>query len=382
MRRPRPLSPLIYLSRNSGRTIPMAGVIVLSVLLVGGIVALMNSIPLSIRITYSYSRHYLAVSPRGDPSMIDVIRDRVTEGSPVPIERVILCRASGSTVRSIVGKWPFVVIGLSRPDMEFLLERSRTTALEGRLPNVGAPEAVISQPVAKNLNLRIGDVLLGPKRDEGYSPKDVRVVGIAHTDDWLMLNDIEYQRENHFPPIDNLLFFAKSEAEQGRLDRWAVAQLKGERAQTFAYFELEKDTDEMFDTLYMILNTVIGLLVIVIAMVMAMLMNIYQSQRMVEFGLLQAIGFTKKRLVRKVIAEAAWVLACGWVMGLLVAGGFLFAIKALIFDPKAYALEPFDLTALLYTLPIPVMILSAAVATVLLRFRGFDPVAVVERRIV
>jgi putative ABC transport system permease protein/lipoprotein-releasing system permease protein len=38
--------------------------------------------------------------------------------------------------------------------------------------------------------------------------------------------------------------------------------------------------------------------------------------------------------------------------------------------------------AISYTIPVPVAILVIAVGTIWLRFRKFDPVAVVERRIV
>jgi hypothetical protein len=45
-------------------------------------------------------------------------------------------------------------------------------------------------------------------------------------------------------------------------------------------------------------------------------------------------------------------------------------------------LNPLDAPAYLYTVPIPFAILFVAFATVFLRFRRFDPVAVVERRLV
>jgi putative ABC transport system permease protein/lipoprotein-releasing system permease protein len=51
-------------------------------------------------------------------------------------------------------------------------------------------------------------------------------------------------------------------------------------------------------------------------------------------------------------------------------------------DPQAFALDISDPVAIAYTVPIPVAILIVAVGTIWLRFKNFDPVAVVERRIV
>jgi putative ABC transport system permease protein/lipoprotein-releasing system permease protein len=51
-------------------------------------------------------------------------------------------------------------------------------------------------------------------------------------------------------------------------------------------------------------------------------------------------------------------------------------------DPQAFSLGTFDRVAILYTVPVPIAIFAAALLTVWLRFRRFDPVGVVERRLV
>lgn len=354
----------------------------LAVLLVAGVISMMNSIPYSIRTIYSYSKECLGLSPRGDPTMTMKIVEEVQKHSPVELERTVICRASSTQVKSIVGKWPFLMLGLKREDMEYYLRRQGSKGLEGRLPKPGAPEAVISKPIAENLNLGIGDTVQGPEENESYSPQEVKVVGIADTDRWLMANSIEYQRENHFPPIDLAMVFAKNLDDQSKLDHWADKRFKGERAQVWVYHQIEKNTREMFETLYQVLNVVIGTLVLVITFMMGMLMNIYQSQRLVEFGLLQAIGYTKSQLLKRVISEAVAVVIIGWVLGVILAFGLLNVAKKVLMDPNAYALDTRDVVAFSYTIPIPIAILIVAVATVVLRFRKFDPVGIVERRLV
>lgn len=378
----KPLVATTFLLRNVRKTAPLVAVIVLAVMLISGIVSMINSIPLSIRTIYSYSKQMLGVTPRGDPSQTPKIRQRIEKESPVPLERVITCRASSAQVRSIVGKWPFVVVGLAQGDMQFYLDRMNARRVEGRIPAAGAPEALISSPVARNLGLKMGDTLIGPEKDEAYSPKAVKIVGIAETDEWIMLAPIEYHRANHFPPIDFLMVFAKNLQDQQKLDHWALSAFKGERAQVFAYEELDKNTEEMFSILYKILNVVIGTLVLVITLMMAMLMNIYQSQRLQEYGLLQALGYTKKQLLRRAMAESVVVVLGGWVIGLFVAFGLLNVVKEQLMDPQAFALDTLDRVAFLYTVPVPIAILLAAGLTVWGRFRKFDPVGVVERRLV
>jgi len=378
----KPLAATTYLLRNAGKTIPLTGVIMLAVLLVSGIVSLINSIPFSIRTIYLYSKQTLAVTPRGDASMTPKLIEEVRKNSPVPLERVSVARAAGNQVKSIVGKWPFAVIGLKQQDMQYWMDRQSVRAIQGRLPAAGKPEALISEPIARNLNLKLGDALLKPDDNEAYSPYPVKIVGIADTDMWLMVMSYEYVKANHFPDVDVMLAFAKTGADQERLDRWAEEAFKGERAQVFAYHQLEKDTDEMFDILYKILNVVIGTLVLVITLMMGMLINIYQSQRLVEFGLLQALGYTKRQLLRRVMRETISVVVFGWLFGATLAYLLLQLTKRILMDPRAFALNTLDPTAFLYTIPIPLAILLVASLTVIGRFRHFDPVSVVERRLV
>jgi ABC-type lipoprotein release transport system permease subunit len=378
----RPLAVATYLLRNLGKTAPLVLVIMLAVMLVAGIIAMIDSIPYSIRTTYNYSQEMVGITPRGDPTQTPVILDDVRRHSPVPLERIVICRVSSTQIHSIVGKWPFYVLGLSRSDMEFYLRRQHSTGITGRLPEDGKPECVVSEPVARNLNLKIGSAVQGPDQDESWSPYNVRVVGIAHTDRWLILNPIEYQRQNHFSPIDLGMVFARNLHDQNILDHWADEHFKGKRAAVLAFFQIEKNTKEMFKTLFAILNVVIGTLVLVITFMMGMLMNIYQSQRLVEFGLLQAIGYTKKFLLLRVLKEAMAVITLGWFLGVLLAFAMLNVVRATLMAPKAFGLDTLDTLAFRYTLPLPLIILTVATLTVYMRFRKFDPVGVVERRLV
>ncbi len=351
-------------------------------MLIAGMVSLMNSIPLSVTTIYSYSRYSLGVSPRGDQQQLDEIRARLESETPVDIERTVVCRANTAMVDSIVGKWPFVVFGFEQEDMRYYVEKTGGGAMLGRYPEPGAPEAVVSRPVATNLGLEIGSELLGPEQQDSYSPFSVRVVGIVESQEWMMFLPIEYHRLYHFPPVDVLLVFAQNLVDQQRLDAWALTTFKGERARLYAFQDLEEQTDAAFKTLYTILNVVIGSIVIVITVMMGMLMNIYQAQRIQEFGLLQALGYSKRTILGRVLSEILLVLAGSWLLGVLIAFALLMFVKVQIFDPRAYVIDPMDYRSYLYSTPVPVMIFFVAALDFTLRLKRFDPVGVVERRLV
>lgn len=376
-----PLKPTTFLVRNAGKSLPLAGVIVLAVLLVAGIVSMMNSIPLSITTVYNYARQHTGITSRGDPTALEGLIGTVKAESPVPVDRVMRARSTDSEVTSIVGPLAFVVLGLEQEDMRYYIDRQGGGRIEGRLPSAGEAGMIVSEPVARNLGKKLGDVMLGPAISESYSPREVKLVGILHNPEWLMLVPIEYLRANHFPPIDVALSFAKDPAQQDRLDRWTDERLTGERARVLAFFKVLRETEKTFRILYRILDVVVGLLVAVVTLMVALLISIHQAQRIQEFGLLQAIGYTRRAILGRVLAESALVIVGGWLLGVLIAFGILALVKAQLMDPRAFALDVFDTRALLYTVPIPLAILAAAGFTVRAKLRSFDPVSIVERRV-
>jgi putative ABC transport system permease protein/lipoprotein-releasing system permease protein len=83
-----------------------------------------------------------------------------------------------------------------------------------------------------------------------------------------------------------------------------------------------------------------------------------------------------------VLVESVVVVLFGWVAGVAIAFGLLNLTKRILMDPSAFALNVFDPVAYLYTVPAPIAILGVAWFTVQRTFRSFDPVGIVERRLV
>lgn len=126
--------------RNIAKTAPLGLVIILSVMLIAGIVALMNSIPHSIRTIYKYLEMHTGVGPRSNPLLVPVLKKELLEETPVELDRLMTCRATEAEVNSIVGKWPFAVLALNPDDMNYYVKRMRMTSLEGRMPGVDQPD--------------------------------------------------------------------------------------------------------------------------------------------------------------------------------------------------------------------------------------------------
>lgn len=375
-----PLSAWVFLTRNPGRSIPLGFVLMLAVLTVACVVALLNSVDRTILKIYDYNRFFAAVTPRGsgqlDPSLYSMVQEAPHLGE---VYRTSVCLTNAQT---IVGKMPFVIFGLQPAEMERLAQLCQLQLKEGRFPEPGAPEAILSEPLARNKKLKIGDAVLSPDISDQYAPMPVKVVGILGGDTWLAMTSFDFVQKNFYPPLENLLVFAKTPKEQLKLDNWMRDTMKGKKARIWTYGELIEETHNAFKNLYFITGVVISVISIMLAIMMGLLANIYFQQRLVEFGLLQAVGLTRRALLRRVTLETIIVVAAGWILGALVTFGALTALKIWVMEPRGLYLEPLDIIAYQYSLPVPFAVLLFALATIGWRLRTFDPVAVVERRIV
>ncbi len=375
-----PLSPVLFLVRNPGRSLPLTLVLTLAVLTIACVVALLNSIDRTILKIYDYNRYFAAVTPRGGEELKPELRALVERAPGVgEVYETVVCFMTAET---IVGKMPFVIFGLPQDKMERLVARCGLELGAGRYPAPGAPEVALSEPLMRNKKLRIGDVVLSPLVPDQYAPVPVRVVGVLKGDTWMAITSEEFTRRHFFPPLRNLLVLAADVRQQPQLDRWLLTNLRGKQARVWIYAELQRETHRAFRNLYFITGVVVLVVSLMLATMTGLLANIYFQQRLVEFGLLQAMGYTRRSLLARVSAETVLVVLLGWALGVLLALTTLSWAKWAVMEPRGLYLEPLDPIAYRYTLPVPVMVLLFALTTIGWRLRTFDPVAIVERRIV
>jgi hypothetical protein len=81
-----------------------------------------------------------------------------------------------------------------------------------------------------------------------------------------------------------------------------------------------------------------------------------------------------------VAGETVLLTLLGWLLGAAVTFVVLSLFKERVFEPRGLLIDPHDLFAYRYTIPIPISITLFAVATIGLRLLKLDPVTIIERR--
>ena len=144
----------------------MGFVIVLSVFLIATIATLANSIDRTILTIYGYTNYFSYVIPQRVTNRVPADQLAIIHADP-RVDRVMEASLFFTNIKTVIGSLPFVVLGLDGENRKYILNKVGTEIKEGRMPAEGMPEAAVSEPLAKNKKVKIGDVISGPHRRRG-----------------------------------------------------------------------------------------------------------------------------------------------------------------------------------------------------------------------
>jgi hypothetical protein len=131
--------------------------------------------------------------------------------------------------------------------------------------------------------------------------------------------------------------------------------------------------------MFLIMGVVNGTVIFVISLMSGMLANIYFTQRISSSRCCRRSA----TVVRNSSGDrpgdgAADPDRLG--VGAIVTVTFLTIFKTAVFEPRGLIIDPRDLYAYKWTIPIPFAITAFAVTTIAYRLMKLDPVTIIERR--
>jgi ABC-type antimicrobial peptide transport system permease subunit len=282
--------------------------------------------------------------------------------------------------------------GVYAEDMAFLIELYDLELKEGHLPRSGTNEMVIPEILAQNRDLKVGDVIGNPNQPaypgatsllvefvisgifaQPESPQDGAGWG------FISLEFLESSEAFHLPDFPSLIIVPKSGQKQ-TLDRWLENELASDNAYVLTHHQEISRIQEMARQNMLgiaLLEVVLGL---VAALSLAVLNYIFTSQRQAEFGVLHALGYSRRQLVGRVFGETAFTTLASWGLSVILTLLLLLFMRFAVFDPRGLTFNLFNITPWLYTLPIPIVVLLVTAGSTARTLSKLDPISIIERR--
>ena len=384
----RALSILTYYLNNKRKVAPVTGIIALAVLAISVTGALTGSLFEDEKRELAYYDRFAVVFSNQRSGLSDGML-RQLKNHPAVAETYEVVRRTTRT-QGIFGSEGRPIYFLSETDREAFAHRLGWRLTEGRWPRTGTNEVALTENILRNRGLELGGRIGDVADEKDWLDGEWLIAGTLASDAVTGgVGDRSYIRERFLtdpdlpPEVANrphVLTIRPAEGKDLELEAF-LDSLPKDQVDAFHRTEARRRLDEELANVNMILWILNGISIVVLSLALGLLNVIFFMQRANEFGLLAALGYTKRFLIRRTFLEATVTVAIGWVLGILFSQVIYSVINAVLFIPKGLApLTILTSRMLLFTVPVPVTVTVFSVAIVVWQLWRMDPVSIIERR--
>ncbi|MEL7206711.1 MAG: FtsX-like permease family protein [Actinomycetota bacterium] len=213
-------------------------------------------------------------------------------------------------------------------DLDILPDHIDPQVVEGSIDDLGPGDILIHEDPAADLGVSVGETIDVFFTNRERVPLEVAAIYEDSTilDNWV----IDTQTWND-QIADRSVAFGSILLEEGADPATVQADLDG-LAEEFPTIkvedrtELKESTEDQLDSFLAVINSFLGLALLIAVMGIAITLSLSVFERTRELGLLRAVGMTKVQMRRMVRWEAVIVALFGAVIGVLL--GVIFGIAA------------------------------------------------------
>jgi ABC-type lipoprotein release transport system permease subunit len=328
-----------------------------------------------------YLRQISVISPELGHAVDSTVATQINAHPSVA--RIIPARGLNLRVKILATDAAYRFYGVSENDLPFLFELYGVYLQEGRLPSPGSNEVVLSEAVAMNRGLGVGDTFGWPVNELDSSiPTEMIVVGIlAPSDLWLAFASYEFL-ENHelYSSRSVHLLVIPAEGRKDELDDWLEKDVAFTQINVLTYDMQYHEIQQAKRGILLACAALESIIAVVAAIAVGILNYIFFDQRLEEFGILHATGYSRPWLVRRTVKETASVVGFAWLIGAAICVIGLILAQVYIYAGEGVSVDFSNPTPWLFTLPIPLTIVAASAGMIARTLSKLDPVSIIERR--
>lgn len=374
----KPLSVMNFYINNRKRFLSIFASIVLSTILIYMVQMLIDSAFITSYNTFvEPQRHYSSITQKGtllDEKLVDEIKNLDSVESVIPW----VFRYTNFNI-AIGGNEGTKIFTVKHNDMLTMMSKLELTLKEGRLPESGSREIAIHCLLANNKNLKIGDKIGSNIDKEEALPGERTIVGLIDGKSIVSFDSLEtWLKDNEvtFEYMLGMIIFPKDGNEQ-QLNRYLdLLYLPGLEVRTFDSTNIQYTRDT--ENIKIILTFINILVIVIVSFCTGFLCYVYFSQRRCEFGLLNAIGYSKQQVINRAFGEISGMNAIGFVTGIalsLLAGGIIDRVS---YTPRGQLLQVWNPDYLMRAACIPLFVIVLSIVPVWRMLKKLDPISIIE----
>lgn len=286
------------------------------------------------------------------------------------------------TITALTGDNPYNAPFISKSKSDVFLREMNWKLLEGRLPQEGRPEIVLTSGAMKNKRLKIGDKVGDSINQYEFLKGEYTVVGVL--DGGSVNGALGFIEDEEVRNSSLVTFFLKAKSGQEQSLDNEIAILKNRyKAQITvqSYSSVLAGVKNQLKALNLIIWWLNILIAIIMTISIILLILIFMNQRMREFAILDAFGYHRSFLIKKVIKEFSGLAIFSWFTGLALSQAFAFIVNSLIFEPMDISsMTVLDPSVFFFSLPFLSIVILATMLIVFYKISKMEAISVIEKR--
>jgi hypothetical protein len=377
-----PLRATLYLRRNVRTVLPVVFAVALTTSLLVLVITPTNTFRRTQEVDLAALDQFTVVAPLREadfePALLQVL-----DANPDQ-ERRVTARVYWVRYPMLVGEAFCPLLLVDPGEWQPLLARLGVALAAGRLPEPGTNGIVLHRDVAAARGLALGDRFGAIVDPDDATPGEYTVVGLLAGATRVGLGDYAAGRAPaHFVTRtgEYQLVFALPGAKTAS-DEFLHAVRRDDEAvlQVIDRDYVRRRTDEALRNLPLLQRSTACAAAAIVALVMVLLEVITFRARLGEFGILLAVGHTRRRLARKLFTETAVVSVTGWLVGLALGYAGLTVWYQAVLRPRGILVDVTDPNAALITIVLPLASVAASALALRRQLQRVDPVAILQGR--
>jgi ABC-type lipoprotein release transport system permease subunit len=336
------------------------------------------------RMNLLYLSRFSVVSPQSgqggpDPAVVAQIRANQDVAQVIPAMQIWI-QIPGLMTGDSMGFW---LHGLMEGDLQTVIEQCGGHVITGMLPEPNSNGLLLSRDVATSLGVGVGNSIDESINSElfGNIVTPLEVVGILESDVRLGLLSLEYLSDHEFYSGFSPQFLVI--ARKGReitVDEFLRSKVQSAHTHVQTLQMLNEAMKDEYLQSLIVLVPIVVFVTIAFSLVIGAANWIEFTRRLPEFGILHAVGHSRKTLIRQLTRGTAAPALAGWGAGIGLSMAILSILNATLFQPAG---NTFSLSVLIGAMSLAIPIPAALIGLTLFGARRIlstlDPVTIVER---
>lgn len=274
------------------------------------------------------------------------------------VEKVIM--ANMSTVRAdmLISNSGSTMLSMLPEDIQYVMKKSGFKLIEGSLPK-SSDEILLNSNHAKAMNVKVGEKISDTVKENYEFKSQYKVSGI-YTGENIMT--FGYIKGASSELNTNAIVVIPKQGSLNKVNDF-IRSFKDSNISISDYKELFDDVGAFFSMFKVFAVLILVILILVLTFTIGNMNHIHFEDRISEFSILEAVGYSKISIFYKIFKEMLVIIVSGFILGIICGtlGGNIFNL--VYCEPKGIPVEVYNYWYI---------ILSAAIPTVIWIFSGLS----------